>query len=217
MAQADNLSSVIMEILRDRLGDRVDEYAFPPPVFATMRGEFLELDLEAGALTAQFPVLESYLNPYGTMQGGMVAAAVDNTLGPLSVLVAPPNVTRRLEMTYSRPVTLDVGTIVVTARLLERRDRWLTFGATVRDRAGQRLARSRAVHWIVDEGGAWGSDVPDPSPQPEGGLPWTAVRPRKTQPRCESSRCWHCYRARRSSHRHVPSKQFLPRVLQITP
>ena len=140
-----------MDILRGKLGDRMEEYAFPPPIFAAMQGEFVELDLEAGFLTTQFPVLESYLNPYGTMQGGMVAAAVDNTLGPLSVLVAPPNVTRHLEMTYSRPVTLDMGYIVVDARFRERRDRWLFFGAAVRSREGLRLARSKAVHWIIDE------------------------------------------------------------------
>lgn len=140
-----------MDILRDKLGDRMDEYAFPPPIFAAMEGKFVELDLDAGLLTAQFPVLKSYLNPYGIMQGGMVAAAVDNTLGPLSVLVAPPNVTRQLEMTYSRPVTLDMGYIVVDARLLERKDRWLFFRAAVRSREGLRLARSKAVHWIIDE------------------------------------------------------------------
>ena len=151
MEQVDSLSSAIMDILRDKLGDRMDEYAFPPPVFAAMEGKFIELDLDAGLLTAQFPVLESYLNPYGTMQGGMVAAAVDNTLGPLSVLVAPPNVTRQLKMTYSRPVTLDMATIVVAAKLLERKDRWLVFRAAVRSREGQRLARAKAVHWVIDE------------------------------------------------------------------
>jgi acyl-coenzyme A thioesterase PaaI-like protein len=148
---AGSLSAVIMDIIRDKLGDRMDAYALPPPVFAAMEGEFVELDLDAGALTAQFPVLESYLNPYGTIQGGMVAAAVDNTLGPLSMLVAPPNVTRQLEMTYSRPVTLDVATIVVTAKLLERKDRRLVFRAVVRSPEGQRLARAKAVHWIIDE------------------------------------------------------------------
>jgi acyl-coenzyme A thioesterase PaaI-like protein len=151
LKKVDRLSSAIMDVLRDKLGDRMDEYAFPPPVFVAMEGEFLELDLDAGSLTAQFPVLESYLNPYGMMQGGVVAAAVDNTFGPLSVLVAPPNVTRQLEMTYSRPTTLDMGTIVVHARLHERRDRWLFFRADVRSREGVRLARSKAVHWIMDD------------------------------------------------------------------
>ena len=145
------LSSAIMDILRERLGDRIDEYAFPPPVFSAMQGEFVAFDLEAGTLTARFPVLAHYVNPYGTMQGGMIAAAVDNTLGPLSVLVAPPNVTRRLEMTYSRPVTPEMGHIFVTAQLLDRQDRWLSFKAEVRSPTGQRLARARASHWIVDE------------------------------------------------------------------
>jgi acyl-coenzyme A thioesterase PaaI-like protein len=151
--QGDNLPSAIVDILRGRLGDRMDEYAFPPPVFAAMKGQFVEFDLDAGVLTAQFPVLESYLNPYGNMQGGMVAAAIDNTLGPLSVLVAPPNVTRRLEVTYNRPVTLDMGYILVDGRFLECQDRRLFFRATVRSREGLRLARAKAVHWIMDERG----------------------------------------------------------------
>jgi acyl-coenzyme A thioesterase PaaI-like protein len=116
-----------------------------------MQGEFVQFDLDAGSLTAQFPVLESYLNPYGTVQGGMVAAAVDNTLGPLSLLHAPPNVTRRLEITYSQPITLDMGHITVSARLLERQDRWLFFRATVRSPEGRRLARAKATHWIFEE------------------------------------------------------------------
>ena len=137
-------------MLASKLGDRADQYLVPPPVFTAMEGEFLELDLDASVLTARFPVRESYLNPYGTMQGGMIAAAVDNTLGPLSMLVAPPNVTRRLEMTYSRPVTLDMDVILVEARLIDRQDRWLFFRADVRSREGLRLVRCKATHWILD-------------------------------------------------------------------
>jgi acyl-coenzyme A thioesterase PaaI-like protein len=148
---ADGLSSVILDALKERLGDRIEEYVFPPPVFAAMQGACVGLDLDAGALTTQFPVLESYLNPYGTVQGGMLAAAVDNTLGPLSMLVEAPNVTRQLEMTYNRPVTLDIGYILVEARLLERRDRRLFFRAVVRNPDGLQLARARAVHWIIRE------------------------------------------------------------------
>jgi acyl-coenzyme A thioesterase PaaI-like protein len=143
--------SSVMDVIQRRLGDRVDEFRIPPPVFGAMQGEFLAFDLDGGWLTARFPVLEEYLNPYGSMQGGMVAAAVDNTLGPLSMLVAPPNVTRRLEMKYSRPITTDLEFIIVTAKLVERKGRWLTFSAKVEDQEEMLLARARAVHWIVDE------------------------------------------------------------------
>jgi acyl-coenzyme A thioesterase PaaI-like protein len=151
MEQSDRLFSKIMDIIQRKLGDRLDEYDFPPPIFAAMRGEFLELDLEAGSLTTRFPVLETWLNPYGTMQGGMIAAAIDNTYGPLSVLVASPNVTRRLEITYSRPVTLEMGHVIVRARFLERQGNRLSFRADVRSPDGLRLARAKAVHWVPDE------------------------------------------------------------------
>ena len=149
MEHHNNPTSDVMRILRKQLGNRIGDYTLPPPVFVAMQGQFLDVDLNAGVLRARFPVLERYLNPYDTMQGGMIAAAVDNTIGPLSVLVAPPNVTRRLRMTYSRPVTLEIGHIVVRAELLERDERWLFFRAEVHSPEGQRLARSRAKHWIV--------------------------------------------------------------------
>jgi acyl-coenzyme A thioesterase PaaI-like protein len=145
------MASSIMDIIEHRLGDRLDEYLIPPPVFVTMRGEFLAFDRDGESLITRFPVLERYLNPYSAMQGGMVAAAVDNTLGPLSMLVAPPNVTRRLEMKYSRPITTDLEFITVTGKLVNREGRWLTFTAEVRDQEGTLLARARAAHWIVDE------------------------------------------------------------------
>jgi acyl-coenzyme A thioesterase PaaI-like protein len=155
LKSGDDVMGALLNHVRSRLGDRADAYAFPPPVFEAMGGELLEFSPHTGTLTARFPVRESYLNPYGTMQGGMLAAAVDNTLGPLSVLVAPPNVTRRLELTYSRPATLEMHHIIVVARLLERRDRWLEFKAEVRSCEGHRLARAKATHWIIDAMGDW--------------------------------------------------------------
>jgi len=136
-------------VLMDKLGASYDDYAFPPPVFQEMEGEFLALDLEGGTLTARFPVQEKFFNPYHTLQGGIVAAAADNTLGPLSVLVAPPNMTRRMEITYARPVTADVGQITVKARFLERNESLLYFRADLYDPVGQRLARVKATHWIM--------------------------------------------------------------------
>jgi acyl-coenzyme A thioesterase PaaI-like protein len=153
MGEQGVLPPLIAEIIQQRLGDRMDQYLIPPPVFVAMQGEFLAFDPEGGTLETRFPVLREHLNPYGTMQGGMVAAAVDNTLGPLSMLLAPPNVTRRLQMKYSRPATPDLEYIQVKGRLLERKGRRLTFSAEVRDQEGLLLARARAEHWIVDEHG----------------------------------------------------------------
>lgn len=105
---------------------------------------------ENATLTARFPFKTWYQNPMGYMQGGMIAAAIDNTLGPLSFIVAPPNVTRSLELTYLRPVTREHTLIEIEARLVERDDPKLIFVAQVRGVDGKLLARCRATHWIVD-------------------------------------------------------------------
>jgi acyl-coenzyme A thioesterase PaaI-like protein len=147
------IESSIAEILQDRLGDKIEDFLIPPPVFELMHGEFLTFDVKSKRIKTRFPVLAEYQNPYRTMQGGMVAAAVDNTLGPLSMLVAPPNVTRRLEMKYSHPITIDLEYITVEGILLKRDGRRLTFRADVRDQEGKLLARGKSYHWIIDENG----------------------------------------------------------------
>ena len=144
-----DLLEELHEILEKKFRGRMQEFLLPPPVFLAMQGELIKMDLQAGILEARFPVLDSYLNPYRAMQGGMIAAAVDNTLGPLSIAVAPPNVTRRLEMKYSRPVTMDMEFIHVQARLVERNDPQLIFEARVTSPQGNRLATCKAVHWII--------------------------------------------------------------------
>jgi acyl-coenzyme A thioesterase PaaI-like protein len=140
----------ILDIIHRKLGDRVHDFLIPPPIFREMNGEFIDFDEEHGILRTRFPVLEKYLNPYGAMQGGMVATAVDNTFGPLSMLIAPPNVTRRFEIKFSRPITLDLEFIAVEARMINRSGRWLDVMAEVRDPAGLLLARAKARHWIVE-------------------------------------------------------------------
>jgi len=142
---------LLHDALRRRYGSSLDSFRLPPPSFTSMQGEILGFDEQAGTLSARFPILESQLNPYGMLQGGFLAAAVDNTFGPLSMLVAPPNVTRRMELTYSRPATLDLGFIVVNARLAGRSERQLELSADILDSQGRRLARARAMHWIVEE------------------------------------------------------------------
>lgn len=149
MNASGDLYAELMEVLHHKFGEKFKDYLFPPPVFTLMQGELVSMDLPNGSLSARFPVLASYRNPYGLMQGGMLAAAVDNTLGPLSVLVAPPNVTRTLEMKYSHPASPEMGFILVQARLVERQGAKLYFEARVSSPDGQKLATCKAMHWIV--------------------------------------------------------------------
>jgi len=149
----DEVFALMIEQVRKYHVEGSEDYRFPPTAFTSMKGEIVAYDQETESLTIRFPVESHQLNAYGTMQGGVLAAAVDNTLGPLSVLVAPPNLTRHLELTYSRPATVEMGYITVIGRVVERKGRWLSLKADVRSPQGQRLVRAKARHWILDEHG----------------------------------------------------------------
>ncbi len=108
----------------------------PPNVFIEMDGEMMAYE-PGKSLVVRFPVKEKYQNPFGFMQGGMVVAAVDNTIGPLSLLVAEPSVTTQLNTTYIRPIGADHEYITITATIVEKTRRNLHLQADVRNGAGK--------------------------------------------------------------------------------
>ena len=151
MIDEKEVPSYIRAEMEKRFHDNGNGFKMPPPVFEAMQGSLVGFDPEENMLKARFPVLPEQLNPYGSMQGGMIAAAIDNTIGPLSMLVAPPNFTRRLEVKYRNSVTREAGQITVQARLTEKKKRQLFFVASVLDEEGNELANAKAIHWIVDQ------------------------------------------------------------------
>ena len=122
----------------------------PPKVFVDMEGEFLDYQ-EGQTLTVRFPVKARYQNPMGHMQGGMIVAAIDNTLGPLSFLVALPSVTTQLNTSYIRPVTAQDEQIIITGRVLERTRSQLFMMAEVTNAVGKLVAVSYATCAILGQ------------------------------------------------------------------
>jgi uncharacterized protein (TIGR00369 family) len=58
----------------------------PPPPAAEMLGfKLVEIDPDAGTIEVEFTATEHFLNPAGTVQGGFLAAMLDDTLGPALV------------------------------------------------------------------------------------------------------------------------------------
>ena len=56
---------------------------FPkPPCAQTLGWELLDADEETGAVRVQFEGRSEFCNPGGNIQGGFVAAMLDDTLGP---------------------------------------------------------------------------------------------------------------------------------------
>ncbi|MGI5880360.1 MAG: PaaI family thioesterase [Syntrophomonadaceae bacterium] len=75
-----------------------------PACFLSMQGRMIEY-VPGKSLTVGFPVLESYLNPAGSMQGGYITAAFDNVFGPLSHAVMKSlTTTLYIHTSYHRPI-----------------------------------------------------------------------------------------------------------------
>ena len=120
----------------------------PPPVFETFGAEVVGHE-EGRSLTVRFPVEERWQNPMGMMQGGVLAALVDNVLGPLSYLVAPPSVTTELNVTFLRPVTPDAEWVEVRGEVVEVMRTRLVLKAEVTDPRGRRVALAQAACLVV--------------------------------------------------------------------
>ena len=150
MIYKDKIPQGLISIVEEKLQKLENEIHFPPPVFEIMQGEILTFDIEQGMFKNKFPVLNEYLNPYGNMQGGMIAAAIDNTIGPLSMLVAKPNFTRYMQIKYGKVIAPELNYIYVTAKLIEQKKRQLFFEAVVESSQGERLASAKSTNWIID-------------------------------------------------------------------
>jgi uncharacterized protein (TIGR00369 family) len=53
-----------------------------PPAAETLGWELLALDVEAGTIELAFNAKSAFCNPMGHVQGGFLAAMLDDTLGP---------------------------------------------------------------------------------------------------------------------------------------
>ena len=139
----------IIELFSTVLGEKVKKFDLPPPSFTVMKGEIIAYDKEKKTLLTKMPVLREWLNPYGTMQGGMINAAIDNAVGPLSLLVAPLNMTRTMETKYIKAITMELEYIYVQATLVEEKKKRLTFEVAVMDAYENIYTTAKVVNWIV--------------------------------------------------------------------
>ena len=136
-------------LIRARLPEPVHALV-PPPCLLDMQGEVVEYE-DGRALTMRFPVLPRYRNPLGNMQGGFIVAALDNTIGPFSFLIAPPSATASLDAQYLRPVTSNDASITCCAWLVERTRNTLHIHAEARNEAGRIVVLAQSVSQILGE------------------------------------------------------------------
>lgn len=121
----------------------------PPRCFVDMEGEFLAYDPEQQWIQVRFPIMERYQNPLGYVQGGFLTAMIDNSIGPLSFLVAPPNVTTQLTMTFIRPVTPAIPFVTVEGWVKEQTRRQLFLEGHILTPEGKKAALAVASCMVL--------------------------------------------------------------------
>lgn len=65
--------------------DVMEGRAAPPPAAELLGFKLVEIDPDEGTIEVAFTASEQFLNPAGTVQGGFLAAMLDDTLGPALV------------------------------------------------------------------------------------------------------------------------------------
>src|SRR5438270_10186860 len=99
----------------------VDGRLPPPPCAKTLGMEFVQIDGERGTVEVKFEAKPEFLNPAGNVQGGFLAAMLDDTMGPALTATlskgefAP---TLNLNVSFERPAK--VGALLGKGRVLQR-------------------------------------------------------------------------------------------------
>ncbi|MDP2496748.1 MAG: PaaI family thioesterase [Candidatus Palauibacterales bacterium] len=142
-------------LLRELPGS--ERFEIPPPVFEALGGEFVEFE-PGRSLTAEWPVSDLHRGPSGRLQGGILAAYFDNTVGPLAFLTGRDfYVSVDLSTEFLRPVRPEDDTVVVEAEVLGETSRLLFIQGECRRPDGTVLALCRTKLIAVDE------EAPEPS------------------------------------------------------
>jgi uncharacterized protein (TIGR00369 family) len=121
-----------------------------PPAAATLGWELSWVSPDRGEIEVFFDASDRFVNPMGNIQGGFLAAMLDETLGPALVATlddgqfAP---TLELKVSFLRPAA--PGRIVGTGRIVHRGGSIAFLAGELRDESGELLATATATARII--------------------------------------------------------------------
>ncbi|MCE9599320.1 MAG: PaaI family thioesterase [Spirochaetia bacterium] len=111
----------------------------PPNSVREFGGRFTEFEAKK-RLVQTFPAPVKFSNPLGMLQGGIIGAYIDDTMGPLCFsTIKGPTTTIGLNVNYLRSVKCP-DTVVVEARITGRGRKVLHLEAEVKDSRGKIVA-----------------------------------------------------------------------------
>ena len=121
-----------------------------PPSMELTDWTLLELDTEAGTIRVQFDGKSEFANAVGTVNGGLMAAMLDDTMGPMVVATLAPGSfasTIELKTNFIRPAP--IGPLIGEGRIVHK-GRSIAFAeARLSDGEGNLLATGTATLRII--------------------------------------------------------------------
>lgn len=116
----------------------------PPNSIQESQAEFLEYEPRK-RLLSEFPAQLKHANPLGMLQGGIISALIDDTMGPLSfAAVRGPTTTLNLNVNFLRSVKCP-DRVKVEARVTGRGRNVVHLEADVFDSRGRIVAKATST------------------------------------------------------------------------
>jgi uncharacterized protein (TIGR00369 family) len=115
--------------------------------------ELLAVDPDAGTIEVAFQAAEAFLNPVGVIQGGFLAAMLDDTLGPALVATLGPGEfapTTDLRVQFLRPA--HPGRLVGRGRIVRKGKDVGFLSGDLADESGAVVATATATAQIRRQG-----------------------------------------------------------------
>ncbi len=101
--------------------DFVAGRADPPPIAALLGFDLVAVDPDAGTIEVGFTATDQFRNPVGDVQGGILGAMLDDTLGPcLVATLGPEQWAPTLELHTHFLAPARVGRLLGRARVVQR-------------------------------------------------------------------------------------------------
>jgi uncharacterized protein (TIGR00369 family) len=134
----------------DVMAGRVD----PPAAAKTLGWSLVSVDPDQGTIEVAFQAPPAFTNPVGVIQGGFLAAMLDDTLGPALVATLPPGhfaPTLELKVSFLRPAR--PGRLTGTGRIVHRGGTIAFLEGALRDDEGRLVATATATARVVRSDG----------------------------------------------------------------
>ena len=120
-----------------------------PPIHHLLGGHSIQWDAERRQLTVNYIALESFTNPRGSIEGGMICAMLDDAMGILAALnqTSKPAATINLSMDFFRPC--EVGEVQAKAWFIKEGRKILSIESEAWQQ-GKLVAKTSAAFMVLD-------------------------------------------------------------------